>query len=103
MSALITTVVTAPNPTNNAAYAARGPIALGLDSAAVDDGLMVWWCVLIIGTERFVSTPKDRAILQRFSGLYVQPLPWWSAMRRASLAGAYLAVGFIARWGGDGL
>jgi len=60
------------------------------------------WCVLIIGTERFVSTPKDRAVLQRFSDLYVQPLPWWSAMRRASVAGAYLAVGFIARWEGDG-
>jgi hypothetical protein len=37
--------VTAPNPTNKvstmAACAARGPTALGSDSAVVDDGLMM--------------------------------------------------------------
>src|SRR5438132_6429788 len=62
--------VSAAEPTNKAsttaACAARGPTAVGSDSAVVDDS-MIWWCVFIVGTGQFVSTPKDRADLMRYS------------------------------------
>src|ERR1700758_1025348 len=63
MSALITTMrVSAAEPTNRAsttaARAARGAAAVGSAGTVVDGGLMMWWSVLIVGTEQFVSTPK---------------------------------------------